>query len=122
MTNSEFDLYVARKMQKKAQNAKERGIEFNLSFQSMKNLLSAKKCYYTGVIMTKSDGEGQKMSDLTIDRIDSSKGYVPGNVVACCYAANQLKAQFENAGEFGLKAGRKVFDRALKRINESKNK
>lgn len=122
MTAQEFDLYCAKHLAWKAENAKKRGIEFNLSFQSMKNLMGAKKCFYTGIPLTKSTGKESelKLSDFTIDRIDGSKGYVRGNVVACCHAANQMKNQFESLGITGLKAGRSIFDKAIKRIEGSK--
>lgn len=117
-----FDLYVARKMQGKAHNARDRGIEFNLSFAAMRNLLRSKKCYYTGIALTRPESGSTtlKASDLTIDRIDSSKGYVHGNVVACCHAANQMKSFAEGAGIAGLKAAEKIFSKSIKRIEESK--
>lgn len=124
MTATEFDLYAAKHLVWKAENAKKRGIEFNLTIASMKNLLSAKCCFYTGIHLTKSSGKeanGElKLSDFTIDRIDGSKGYVKGNVVACCHAANQMKNQFESLGIVGLKAGRNIFDKAIKRIEGKK--
>ena len=121
MTPSEFDLYAAKHLVWKAENAKKRGIEFNLTVASMKNLLSAKKCYYTGIGLTKSTGNGEmRLSDATIDRIDVTKGYTSGNVVACCHAANQMKNQFESLGIVGLKAGRNIFDKAIKRIEGAK--
>lgn len=120
MCDPDFEMYVVRKMLSKEQNARQRGIEFTLSFQSMKNLLKAKKCYYTGLPLTKPDGDKTRASDLTIDRIDATKGYCKNNVVACSHAANQLKSQFEKAGIVGLKAGRSVFDKALKRMGEIK--
>lgn len=92
----EFDLYVAKKMYEKQKNATQRGIEFKLTFQSMKNLYKAKRCYYTGIELTRTKGINPCATDLTIDRLDSSKGYVPGNVVAACHAANQFKGMFEN--------------------------
>lgn len=116
MADAQFDLYVAKKMSAKAQNARDRGIEFSLSFASMKNLLKAQKCYYTGLPMTRPTGQKQIGSDLTIDRIDASKGYIKGNVVACCYAANQLKSQVEAAGIEGIKMGARVFNRTIKRM------
>lgn len=117
MTKSEFDLYVAKHLQWKAENAKKRGIKFDLSFTSMKNLLKAKRCFYTGIKLTKSSGVGElRLSDATIDRVDGSLGYTSGNVVACCHAANQMKNQFESLGVVGLKAGRNIFDKAIKRI------
>jgi repressor of nif and glnA expression len=116
MADPKFDLYVAKKMSAKAQNARDRGIEFSLSFASMRNLLKAQNCYYTGLKMTKPTGTKQVGSDLTIDRIDASKGYIKGNVVACCYAANQLKSQVEAAGIAGIKMGARVFNRTIKRM------
>lgn len=117
-----FDLYVARKMESKANNARQRGIEFNLSFAAMRNLLRAKKCYYTGIPLTRPAKGGQtvRASDLTIDRIDSTKGYVHGNVVACCHAANQMKSFAEGAGVAGLKAAEKIFSKSIKRIEGAK--
>lgn len=121
MSAVEFDLYCAKHLQWKAENAKKRGIEFALSFQSMKNLMSANQCYYTGIKLTKSSGDGvMRLSDATIDRIDPTKGYVKGNVVACCHAANQMKNQFESLGIVGLKAGRNIFDKAIRRIQGGK--
>lgn len=120
MSDAQFDLYVARKFAGKAQNAKDRGLEFTITFQSMKNMLKAKKCYYTGLPMTRQIGANQRGSDVTIDRVDSSKGYIPGNVVACSYAANQLKSQVESAGIAGLKMGAQVFTRTIKRMEKAK--
>lgn len=120
MNKIDFDLYCAQHLIWKRDNAKKRGIEFNLSFQSMKNLMGAKRCFYTGIALTKSTGKepnGElRLSDATIDRIDVTKGYVSGNVVACCHAAKQMKNQFESLGVVGLKAGRNIFDKAIKRI------
>jgi repressor of nif and glnA expression len=115
----EFDLYVANKLRSKADNAKARGIEFKMTFQSMKNLLKAKHCYYTGVKLTKA-GEGkQRPSDMTIDRIDPNKGYVTGNVVACCFGFNQLKSQVEHGGVDAVVLISKAFLKASKRMASS---
>lgn len=120
MTKSEFDLYVARKLSKKASNARERGIGFSMTFASMKNLLSAKRCYYTGVLLElpKSGQVYQAPNALTIDRIDSSKPYEAGNVVACCNAFNNMKGQAEAAGIEGLKLVAKAFGKAVKRMEK----
>lgn len=121
MNKAEFDLYCAKHLTWKSENAKKRGIQFDLSFTSMKNLMKAKRCFYTGIILTKSTGNGEmRLSDATIDRIDVTKGYTSGNVVACCHAANQMKNQFESLGIVGLKAGRSIFDKAIKRIEGAK--
>lgn len=124
MSDYKFDLKVANKLRRKAEDAKRRGIEFGLTFQSMKNLMAAKRCYYTGIPLTEpvglQDGDtGRAPSDRTIDRIDGTKGYIPGNVVACCNAANNIKAQLEGAGLQGLKAGRAIFTKSIKRIEKA---
>ena len=55
------------------------------------------KCYYTGRIMkynmSKNEHEGKRICPdrITIDRIDSSKGYIKENIVLCCWTANNLK-------------------------------
>lgn len=121
MTDASFDLYVADKLRRKADNARERGIEFNMTFQSMKNILSAKKCHYTGLPLTKPrPGLPLRGSDLTIDRVNCDVGYVKGNVVACSHAANSLKSQVEKAGVAGLKMGVKIFSKTIKRIEGAK--
>jgi hypothetical protein len=89
------DLQVAKKMMNLYNSANSRGIEFALSFASVRNLMKAKRCYYSGLLLTKQRGKA-KATDMTVDRLDSSKGYVKGNVVACCSAVNQFKSVFED--------------------------
>lgn len=81
------DIEVAKKMLKIFQSANDRGLEFDLSFKTVKRLMSYKKCYYTGVPF-KEDGVFAR----SFDRIDSAKGYVEGNVVACTVDINQKKS------------------------------
>ena len=70
------DVEVAKKLLNIYQSAMDRKLEFNLSFESVKTLLKFPTCYYTG---RKFDSDGPFAR--SIDRIDSSKGYVEGNVV-----------------------------------------
>jgi len=56
-------------------------------------------CAYSGLKMTHVRGEGRVQTNISIDRIDSSKGYEPGNVVLCCFAVNLMK-QSLSVGEF----------------------
>tara|TARA_R100000687_G_C6366023_1_gene125694 strand:- start:52 stop:396 length:345 start_codon:yes stop_codon:yes gene_type:complete len=100
--DSKFERKVAEFYIRKSRSAKDRGIEFRLNLTSVRNLLSAKKCYYTGIPLTTYDGVRQRPTDITIDRVDASKGYEKGNVVACCNAANTYKSLFENGGDLNL--------------------
>lgn len=91
------DIEIAKRFIKKEQRARDKGIEFNLNFTSFKNMMSAKKCYYTDIPLTYQTGNNLKQTDVTIDRVDNRKGYVKGNVVACCHQVNQLKSLLENS-------------------------
>lgn len=82
------DIDIAKKFINKAQSSESRNIPFMLSFAEYKRLMNTRKCYYTGVELTFNTGEH---NSFTLDRIDASIGYVPGNVVACSHKFNQKK-------------------------------
>ena len=90
------DSDIARRYLSKIKNCSDDNREFNLSFYEFKRIMLAKYCKYTGVELIQGEGKSQEANYCTIDRIDNSKGYVTGNVVACCYAYNQFKAVLEN--------------------------
>jgi hypothetical protein len=69
------------------QSAADRKLEFNLSFESVKKLLSYQTCYYTN---RKFEDEGSY--SRSFDRVDSAKGYIEGNVVACTVDINGKKS------------------------------
>ena len=82
------DVDVARKMVQLSDSARDRGKPFNLTFATVKKILTRKTCYYTGEILT---NESNSPNQRTVDRIDASKGYIEGNVVACTKDFNQRK-------------------------------
>ena len=49
------------------------------------------KCALTGMQMTYKFYEGRVNTNLSVDRIDSTKGYSKDNVQLVCMAANQMK-------------------------------
>lgn len=49
------------------------------------------KCALTGLDMTYKFYEGRVNTNVSVDRIDSSKGYTRDNVQLVCMAANQMK-------------------------------
>ena len=81
------DLEVAKKMLNIHQSAMDRKLEFDLSFESVRLILLEERCYYTGRVF-----EDEGIYSRSIDRIDSSKGYVEGNVVACTVDFNGKKS------------------------------
>ena len=91
------DIELAQKYVLKHQVVTHAGGIFDLSFTSFKNMYRAKRCGYTGVLLThKRKSKSLRETDITVDRIDNSKGYVNGNVIAVCHAANRFKGQLEN--------------------------
>jgi hypothetical protein len=85
--NDTSDFAVACKYIQVSKSASSRGIEFNLTLNDVKMIMKKKKCYYTGIMFDYSNPE----KSLTFDRLDSKKGYVKGNVVACRKDVNELK-------------------------------
>ena len=81
------DIEVAKKMINLQQSASSRNIEFDLSFETVKHLMTRTHCYYSGV---KFEDEGKLA--FSVDRVDSKKGYIEGNVVACTVDINSKKS------------------------------
>jgi len=81
------DLEIAKKMLKIYQSAQDRKLKFDLSFESVKKLLSYQTCYYTN-----KPFEQDGVFARSFDRIDSSEGYVENNVVACTVDINGKKS------------------------------
>ena len=46
------------------------------------------RCYYSGIPLTYDQGGD---TDVSIDRMDSTKGYTEDNVVLCCWRVNNMK-------------------------------
>jgi len=80
-------------LQYKQKSAKSRGYSFRVSKKYFQ-ILTKQNCYYCGMkpsnIMTSKGCNGDYLY-TGIDRVDNSKGYVEGNVVACCARCNYWK-------------------------------
>lgn len=81
------DADVARKFLQVEDSARKRGIEFSLNLTTVKNLMKAKKCKYSGLVYDYTDPERSP----SFDRLDCNLGYVKGNVVSCMKCINDLK-------------------------------
>lgn len=91
------------------QNAKKRGIEFNLTMEEFKIIVEA-NCHYCG-----REPHMVKKGTITangVDRVDNTRGYEVDNCVAACKWCNYWKkdmtvedfyAQARRITEFGLK-------------------
>lgn len=67
-------------------NAKALGYDFNLTIE---DIIVPECCPITGFRLTY---DGRRMTSPSLDRIDSSKGYIKGNVVVVSHRANAWKS------------------------------
>lgn len=68
---------------------------FNLDLMFLLDLYESQKgfCAISGVEMTYLAGDGRRYTNISIDRIDSSKGYLRDNVQFVCDIVNVMKQQ-----------------------------
>jgi hypothetical protein len=64
--------------------AKARGLPYELTREQFMDLWQ-RPCFYCG----------DRVPSIGLDRIDSAKGYVPGNVVPCCATCNRMKSNMD---------------------------
>lgn len=74
---------------KAKERANKAGLEFDLTVE---DISLPEFCPYLGIELTHELGKGQLFSNSSIDRIDSSKGYVKGNVEIISRLANTMKS------------------------------
>lgn len=71
--------------------AKKRGIPFNLTISDLNDLSFPVTCPVLGIPLA-FNRERPEDNSFSIDRIDSSKGYEPDNIVVVSTRANTLKS------------------------------
>lgn len=74
-------------------NSRYRRLEFKLSKEEFKELIFS-NCHYCNnkpSNICKPKNYYEEMLYNGIDRIDSSKGYIKGNIVCCCFICNRAK-------------------------------
>lgn len=91
-----------------------RGLEFDLTDDFLLKLYDDQNglCYYTGYPL-KLDGD-ISFDTMSLDRVDSSKGYIKGNVVFCLNCINRMK------GDADLPKIYEVFEYIAKRYGVEK--
>lgn len=74
---------------------RKRNLTSALSLEEYTKLRHNLLCFYTEITLVHVQNEHEKPHNAwTLDRIDSSIGYVQGNVVVCSHEANQFKNEY----------------------------
>ena len=109
------------KLQAALKSARRRAKEYNryidIDLEYLFYLWTAQngKCALKGMQMPYKFSEGRVNSNLSIDRIDSTKGYSKDNVQLVCMAANQMK------NDLSMEELTSLCSMILNTVNESKN-
>ena len=81
------------------QRAKRKGIDFDLNFDDLQypDFCPFTKLELTYALTAKENYKGMRAEAASLDRIDSSKGYVAGNVRVVSWYYNSIKNSFSDA-------------------------
>lgn len=96
-----------RRFQKYKKGAKYRKLKFSIKIAQFKKLTSY-PCIYCGDF-SKSTYDDTNFNFCGLDRLNSEKGYVKGNVVSCCNKCNLMKGSLSY----------QEFTSAVKKINKN---
>lgn len=70
--------------------ARDKGLDFDLE---VSDIIIPNFCPYLGIEIRHETGKGSRNPySPSLDRIDSSKGYIKGNIIVCSWRANFLKS------------------------------
>lgn len=90
-----YEPYLSNLLSKSKHSSKVRGFTgYEITVEQLVDLWQRQegRCAISGVVLTHhNDGTGTKDFNASIDRIDSTLGYVPGNVQLVAFRVNILK-------------------------------
>lgn len=94
---AEEKLYYLKK------RCQKRNRECSITVEDLIESYATEFCQVTGVALIDSEVGDTRLlfNSRTLDRIDSSKGYVKGNILTVCYAVNHYKAKLETPDRDG---------------------
>ena len=76
------------------QRATKKNIEFDITLEDLVDIYNKQKglCAITGLKMTHDVLNGRTYTNMSLDRIDSQKGYIKDNIQLVCMVVNQMKS------------------------------
>lgn len=90
--------YLKRIIRSAKMRASKSGIEFSLTYEQIQLMYNTQqgKCSMSGTAMTHHSSQERMESNISIDRIDSSRGYTPDNVQLVSWRCNVIKGNMNN--------------------------
>lgn len=89
--------YAGNREQKLLEHARARARKFNLDCDiTIADVVIPTHCPYLGIELTDHVGKGRTGTNPSLDRIDTSKGYIKGNVQVISDKANRMKSDASN--------------------------
>lgn len=78
---------------KARERAHSKNMKFDLTPEFLMDLWNVQdgKCFYSGLEMTYDRND---LYTVSVDRVDSNKGYTQDNVVLCCWSVNSMKNSY----------------------------
>ena len=89
-----FKALLKNLIEKSKYRASKNSMKFDLNISFIEKLWIKQngKCALSGLEMTYIFGKGKQVNNASLDRIDSSKGYIQENVQLVCRAVNVMKS------------------------------
>lgn len=98
------------------ERSKSKNLEVSITIEDLRNLwiLQNGKCALSGINMTYIFNKGRTFTNVSIDRVDSKKGYTKDNIQLVCMVVNQMKSDLSKEELIN-------FCKNIIEYNESKN-
>lgn len=84
---------ISNRIEAAKRRALHKNLDFTISFDTIYDLWNRQKglCAISKIPMTLIIGQNRSLYNMSLDRIDSSKGYTPDNVQLVCDIVNRMK-------------------------------
>ena len=96
---NKLEKFFREKLSRLRSNAKNRNKDFSISWVDLLELYNKQggRCFYTGIEMQLSYSTNTYKvcppTQLSVDRLDSKKGYEKDNIVLCIFCINNFKGE-----------------------------
>ena len=105
------DEVLAKRYVSLMNRANSKKLDFDLTLAQLKRILNRKRCYYTGEpirVYETSGGNSVPQDNLSIERVDATRGYVYDNIQAVSHKMNLFKGGTIDCGHVSIEQMKKM--------------